>query len=550
MTDASAAAGGPEPSLTPEDLAALAARGAYPDDPSAAAGIDWVQTHLSQVFLTGERVYKFRKSVDLGFVRFTSRAERNADCLREVALNRRLAADVYLGVAPLRRAPLRIGPIAEMLAPGQAGASEAEHCVVMRRLPAGRDALSLLARGALTDAQIERAAGLVARFHAQHNLGTPAPFAPEVWRQCCVGPVEDILRGLAEAPAGLFPSEALHTLSTRARAFVGAHADRFERRRLAGRGVDGHGDLHLQHLWYERDDAEPIAIDCLEFSQALRRIDAAAEVAFPAMDLRYRGAMGAAERFLRSYARESDDFDLFAVVDYFASYRAAVRAKVASIAAGDAAIAASQRAHASQSARHHLELAVQLLVTPGTGALVLVGGVVGTGKSSVAAELAESAQAVVIASDRVRKRLAGLAPTARAAAGLDAGLYDPARSERVVAGLLERAAPVLDSGRIALLDATWSRRSDRDRVRAFARERGVRACFVETRCAAPVALERLARREAAGVDPSDAGPAFHAHSVARFEAPLEWPAGERWVLCTDREGWQRELRTLAAELHR
>ena len=548
MGDAAAPPGGSEPSLSPGDLSALAGPGAYPDDPSAAAGVEWVQTHLSQVFLTGERVYKFRKAVDFSFVCFTTRAERNADCLREVALNRRLAPDVYLGVAPLLRAPVRIGPIAETLERAAAGGPEPEHCVVMRRLPAGRDALSLLARDALSDAQIERAAVLIARFHEQHALGTPAPFTPQQWRQRCVGPVEDNLRLLAQAPPGLLASDVLHELETRTRAFAEAHAERFERRRLAGRAVDGHGDLHLQHLWYERDDAEPIAIDCLEFSEALRRIDAAAEVAFPAMDLRYRGAAARAERFLRSYARESDDFDLYAVVDFFASYRAGVRAKVASIAAMDAGIDPAQRARACESARRHLDLALQMLAPRGIGALVLVGGIVGTGKSSVAAELAEAVGGVVVASDRVRKRQAGLAPTARSGAGLDAGLYDPVRRDRVYDGLLERAAPVLASGRTVLLDATYSRAIERDRARAFADERDVRAFFIETRCAASVALERLARREAAGADASDAGPAFHARSVARFEPPQEWPAAARRVVHTDRTDWRLDLRAIAAEL--
>ena len=546
-TDAAAAPGGSEPSLSPADLSALAAPGAYPDDPSAAAGVEWLQTHLSQVFLTGERVYKFRKAVDLSFVCFTTRAERNADCLREVALNRRLAPDVYLGVAPLLRAPVRIGPIAATLVRSAAGNPEPEHCVVMRRLPAGRDALSLLARGALSDAQLERAAARIARFHEQHGLGVPAPFTPEQWRQRCVGPAQDNLRLLAQAPPGLLSSDALHELEARTRAFAEAHAERFERRRLAGRAVDGHGDLHLQHLWYEHDDAEPIAIDCLEFSEPLRRIDSAAEVAFPAMDLRYRGATARAELFLRSYAREIDDFDLYAVVDFFASYRASVRAKVASLAALDAAIDPAQRARASESARRHLDLAVKTLAPRGAGSLVLVGGVVGTGKSSVAAELADTVGGVVIASDRVRKRLAHLAPTARAGGGLDVGLYDPASRDRVYAGLLERAAPVLASGRSALLDATWSRAADRDRARAFAHARGVRAFFIETRCAASVALERLARREAAGTDASDAGPAFHARSVARFEPPQEWPAAALHVVHTDRADWRLDLRTRAAD---
>jgi hypothetical protein len=420
----------------------------------------------------------------------------------------------------------------------------------MRRLPAGRDALSLLTRGSLSDAQIERAATRVACFHSQHALGTPAPFAPEPWLRRCVGPAEDNLRLLAAAPPGLLAGDTLRELATRTRAFAEANAARFERRRLAGRAVDGHGDLHLQHLWFERDDADPIAIDCLEFSEALRRIDAAAEVAFPAMDLRYRGAAAKAERFLRSYARESDDFDLYAVVDFFASYRAGVRAKVASIAAADAAIDAAQRERAAESARQHLDLALQLLAARGSGALVLVGGIVGTGKSTAAAVLAEALGGVVIASDRVRKHEAGLAPTQHAGAGLDAGLYAPARRESVYAGLLERAAPVLGSGRSALLDATWSRAADRERARAFAQTHGVRAFFIETRCAASVALERLARREAAAADASDAGPAFHARSVARFEPPQEWPAAAVRVVRTDREGWQRDLHALAAELSR
>ena len=163
--------------LAPDLVAALREPAAYPGDASAAGGVEWIQTHLSHVFLTAERVYKLRKAVDLGFVGFASRAERNADCLREVALGRRLAPDVYLGVASIERAErgVRVGPPAEGL--GGAG----EHCVVMRRLPAGRDALSLLQRGELRGEVLDRIAERVAEFHASHGLGSPAPFSPEAW---------------------------------------------------------------------------------------------------------------------------------------------------------------------------------------------------------------------------------------------------------------------------------------------------------------------------------------------------------------------------------
>jgi aminoglycoside phosphotransferase family enzyme/predicted kinase len=528
--------------LDPGVVAALREPAAYPGDPSAAQGVEWVQTHLSHVFLTGRRVYKLRKAVDLGFVCFDTRAERNADCLREVALNRRLAPDVYLGVAPIEPAPggARVGALAEGLV------GSGEHCVVMRRLPAGRDALALLQRGGLPPEALDRVAERVAEFHARHGLGVPAPFSPEAWLARCTRPVEDNFALLADGAGSLFPRELLERAQGAARAFSAARTGRFEARRRAGRAVDGHGDLHLQHVWFETDEAEPIFVDCIEFNEGLRRIDAAAEVAFLAMDLRYRGADGLAARFLRRYARASDDFDLYSVVDYFVSYRAAVRAKVASVAARDPGIDAGQRARAAESALRHLELAAQALAPTSGGAIVIVGGVVGTGKSTVAEALADRVGGVVVSSDRVRKREAGLAPTDRAGAAPGRGIYTPEWTERVYAGLVARAAPVAASGRVAILDATFASRAQRRRAREAAAALGVPARFLETRCAARIALERLARRAAVGTDPSDAGPGLHARSAAAFE-PVRADEGLAVeALDTGDPAWPAELARLAA----
>ena len=524
------------------DWSKLACPEPFPGDPSAAAGVQWIQTHLSHVFRTADRVYKFRKPVDFGFVRFVSRAERNADCLREVAINRRLAPDAYLGVAPLAgsRVHPQIGAAAESIA------DEArEHCVVMRRLPDGRDALSLFEAGRLTAGQLDAVAARLARFHAAHALGAPAPFASAEWLARCTGPAEENLGVFDQAGPDLAPRELVTRARAGLRAFVAEHADRFERRRRDGRAVDAHGDLHLQHVWFERDGADPIAIDGLEFSDLLRRIDVASEVAFLAMDLRYRGADGLGERFLRSYATESDDFDLYSVVDYFIAYRAGVRAKVAALAAADPAITSAQRARAAQSARRHLVLAASALEPRAVPALVLVGGVVGTGKSTVAAGLADWLDGVMIASDRVRKRLMNVAPAARVGGAWQKGAYSVVYSKRTYAGLLERARPVLESGRVAILDATFSRRAMREDAGRFAAELGVPAWFVEARCAADVARERLARRAAAGTDPSDAGPEHYSRSARKFESPSEWPDASRAIVHTDQDDWRASLPALA-----
>jgi len=542
------AAAGDAPCDSPLEDEAVVAALAQPDayagaGGGAAASVEAIQTHLSHVFLCGERVYKFRKRVSLGFVDFRTRAERNADCVREVALNRRLARDVYLGVAPLEveASRVRVGAPRESLA-----ASGTEHCVVMRRLPRDRDALSLLERGALTPAQIDRIAERIARFHDEHGLGTPAPYSEPDWLAHCTRPAVanfGTLREFAQDPEDRGRLERLESLCLR---FARERADRFEARRRRGLAVDAHGDLHLAHVWFERDDAEPLAIDCLEFDAELRRIDAASEVAFFAMDLAYRGADSLAERFLRVYAALRDDFDLYRVVDWFESYRAAVRAKVAAIAAGEREIDAAQRTRAAESASRHLALALRLLESPGSPLLVLVGGAVGSGKTTVSSALADALGAAVVSSDRVRKHRLGLAPGERAARAA----YTSEAKSAVYEAMLERAEPVWSSGRAIVLDATFGARSERERVRERAQRAGVPVFFVETRCDAEVAKARLEERRRAGRDPSDAGPELVAASRAGFERPDEWPAAERAVLDTTSTSWRADLDALASRLAR
>lgn len=512
---------------------------AYPEDSGAGVELRSLQTHISHVFLTGERVYKLRKAVRPGFLDFGTRAARNADALREIALNRRLAPDVYLGVAPVRidDSGVRLGAVSETLATGCGEGEVPEHCVVMRRLPEGRDAFSLLQAGRLEGGHIDRVARSIARFHATVGLGKPAPYSEREWRERISRRVEDAIP----------PLEGGEDLRVVTRSFLAEHAGRFESRRLEGRAVDAHGDLHLQHIWFERDDGEPLLVDCIEFSDDLRRIDAASEVAFLSMDLEYRERRDLGERFLRRYARESDDFDLYAVVDYYASYRAAVRSLVAALASEEPEVPAAQRRAAAGSARQHLDLALRSLEPHPPGGAVLMCGVVGTGKSSVAEVVAEELGGVVISSDRVRKRLFGLSPEERTEAGLEQGIYTPESTDRVYRGLLERAEPVIASGRLAILDATYARRAERERAAEFARERGISFRVVETRCQKEVVLERLTRREREGTDPSDAGPSFYSGSAARFEPVREVAPEAHHVVHTDESGWPAALR---AELRR
>jgi aminoglycoside phosphotransferase family enzyme/predicted kinase len=533
------------PKLSQQMLQALTDPGAYPHDPSAALGIETIQTHISHLYLTRDRVYKLRKAVALPFLSFATPTERNADCLREVSLNRRLAPDVYLGVAPLRRnatGAWEIGPAAEALEARAADSAPHEHVVVMKRLSETNNALHMLGTDVLGAEHVDAVAEMLAKFHAGVGLGTPAPFGAEQWLARHDDVVADTFRVARESGCAELDVVRLDECEKGMRQLFDSHRDDFERRRVVGRAVDGHGDLHLDHVYFLPGAREPIAIDCIEFNDELRQVDVAAELAFFAMDLAYRDRADLGERFLRCYAARRDDFDLYAVIDWHILHRALVRAAVAGIAAMEPEIEPHKRRAAAASANAHLALVEARLRHFAHPALILMCGRVGTGKSTVAETVADTLNGVVISSDRTRKQLAGLRAHDRAQASIDEGIYTKERTQAVQHGLLERAEPILRSGRSAVLDATHSRREWRDLARHFAGERGYPALLIEVRCSDAVALERLARRERDPDRISDAGPELFAESRRRFEAPSEWPPDDQLVVHNDSDAWQEALR--------
>ncbi len=473
---------------------------AYPNETGGVSEVAPIQTHISWLFFSATRVYKIRKAVNFGFVDFATRQQRNRDCLREVTFNRRLAPDVYLGVAPVSVTDqgVRVGVVTQSIVePDQ------EHCVVMRRLPKGCAAANLIMQDKLTAHHVDGMVRAIVSFHRRHRLGQPAPFTPAEWLSRLSEPVEDNFKPIA----GLLNDEQVGSVAQASRNFLNTHCQRFEIRRRLGCAVDGHGDLHLEHVWFEADGCDPLFIDCIEFSDRLRQIDVASEVAFVAMDLTYRGRSDLADRFLRQYATESDDFHLYSVVDYFVSYRATVRAKVTALTAVATESARAEQVSARDTASRYLDLAIEALCTRRRGAVVTMTGLVGTGKSTAARVLADAVgRAVVISSDRVRKTGKRLRLSDRA--GDKGGLYSEDSRRQVYRELIIRAEPVVASGRIVILDATFSQADQRQLAIALADKYDLPLLFVETRCRPERVVERLGERQRRGVDLSDAGPAF------------------------------------------
>lgn len=512
----------------------------------APEGTELIQTHISWVLLGPREVWKLKRPVRMGFLDFGSRPARLEACKAEVELNRRLAPDVYLGLCPVLRdasGRLRIGREGEGTREGEGaggGTGEGEGdggetlvdwAVHMRRLPDAHRADVRLAEGRLDRDDVERIAERLARFHAEaRGDQTTAPFGEPDTIAVNVRENFDQTRDAIER---FITAEQAEEIERTQLAFLGQHAERLQERIAAGRIRDGHGDLRLEHVYLDDEGAVTI-IDCIEFNDRFRYADVAADLAFLAMDLSEHEHVELSEHLVACYARAAGDYDLYAVLDFYESYRAYVRGKVASFVASDAGVDHDRRERAEASARHHFLLALAAERRPLLGpAVIAVGGIIASGKSTVAAQLGFAMSAPIVEADRTRKQLLGVAATEPVHEGSWQGAYDPAFTEQVYAEVLRRAEVVLGSGRPVLVDASFRSRELRARVRAMAQRQGVRFRFVECRVDPDIARQRL-RERAERASVSDGRLEIFDDFVARWETVDELPAEEHLVLDTSR----------------
>lgn len=444
------------------------------------------RTHISTVFLTGDRVYKCKRPVSLGFVDYSTRALRQAACEAEIALNRRLAPDVYLGVVELDGPEeVRGEPAVEMvrLRDEDSLLARLERGEVDRGLVAavGR-VIGAFHAGAPGD-DLAREAGAPERFahHVRENFDQTADHVPATCHP-------DLYRRVREASLAALPT-LLPTLAARS---------------AAGRVRDGHGDLRLEHVYVDAAGAIRV-IDGVEFNPAYRCGDVALDLAFLAMDLRVRSRRDLAAALIDAWVSVTGDEGARAILPPFVAYRSIVRAKVAGFTA---AAEPARRAALTERARRHWSLAWGELAGPGRPALVGVGGRPGTGKSTVSRALPMP----VIRTDVVRKELANV----DAATALPPHDYSPAARGRVYDACFLRAEALLARGEGAVIDASFTGDAWRRRLLALGERWAVPTALL--RCEAPrtVVAHRL---EARTGDASDADLAVYDATPWEPESP-------------------------------
>lgn len=493
------------------------------------------ETHISWVYLVGGDAYKFKKALRFDVLDYSTLAARRRYCEAELALNRRLAPDLYLDVAAVTGAPER---------PELGGAAAAEHApehaleyaVHMRAFPQQALWSERLRAGVLAPAEVDALAARLADFHA---AAARAPAAsrwgrPEALRALARQDLASVA-ALLDAPAALAACRDL----MRALATAAPPAALFRRRRAQGRVRECHGDLHCANILTLAGRVE--AFDAIEFNPALRWLDAVNDLSFAVMDLRRHGRDDLALRLLDAYLSASGDYAGIALLDYYQARHAVARCKVTLLGAPSAA----------PDALSYLALAARPMA-PGAAVLIMH-GCSGSGKSHCARLLAAACGAVVLRSDVERKRLHGVAAATSMRAAPGAGIYGQADTAATYGQLLRAAEDIVGAGFPVVVDAACLLRWQRDGFAALARAHGLRCCIVDLRTDPAVMRSRLAAR-APGADASDAGLQTLEYQLATREPLTAEEAGRALEAAgtdgTDGVGDAAHLAALALALSR
>lgn len=490
----------------------------YPQRP---AEVKLLQTHASWVFIASPFVFKIKKPVRLGFLDFSTLELRREDCERELALNRRLAEDTYLGVTSVneRDGTLSLGGEGEPI----------EWVVQMRELDAQHLLIHLLERDALCEGDFDRVISKLEHFY----LSQPRP--PESEQHTAIERLHLSTDGNFTVAADFVG----RSLSRAAFDAIRHYTDTFfERRRaLLQSRIDGgwirdcHGDLHLEHIHVTPD---AVAIyDCIEFNTRFRYIDLACDLAFLAMDLEFNGRADLASRLVTQFAARLHDDGMKELMDFYKCYRACVRGKVASLTSAAEGLTAEERDRKLSLARRYFTLALRYALSGSRPQAFICMGRIASGKSHLARALARDTGWVVFSSDVIRKELAGVPAHHRGNEAERAALYAPSVTERTYATLFARALEALRNGQPVILDATFSSRAHRDELRRSLTEAQVAQTWIVAHASDEVTRQRLASRAEASHVVSDARLEDFEKLSAGFQLPEEIPAPDILHLSTN-----------------
>ncbi|MCG9892300.1 MAG: AAA family ATPase [Thermosynechococcaceae cyanobacterium MS004] len=458
--------------------------------------VQLLQTHISYILLTGDFAYKVKKHVSFGFLDFTTLEKRHYFCQEELRLNQRLSPSLYLAVKAIGQKEGHF-----CWADKSQPVDVVEYAVQMRQFAQDGLFSHLFQSGQLTPELMQELGKLVAEFHA---IADTTPEIRDFGSRIAIQRVDESNYGISVPYIGRSQTQRQYD-ETRAftTQFFEQHAGWFEARQLDDKIRECHGDLHLNNVCLVRDknlepdkNLEKIQIfDCIEFNQDFRNIDVIYDVAFMVMDLEFQGRADLANVFLNTYLEQTGDYWGAVLLPLYLSMRASIRGNVNALALDDPAIADTEKAIFQQRSQDYYHLAWRYTQRQ-PGYLVMMSGLSGSGKSTVARQLAPALNAIHIRSDAVRKHLCGISLRSRGDQGgaVNSGIYTPEMTQMTYARVLELGIFLAQQGWPVILDAKYDRQSLRETAIATAEATHLPLHIVQ--CTAPIAVlkDRLERR--------------------------------------------------------
>jgi aminoglycoside phosphotransferase family enzyme/predicted kinase len=451
-----------------------------------------IETHISWVILTGEFAYKIKKTVNFGFLDFSTLEKRHFYCEEEVRLNRRFTPGLYLDVVAVR------GSVGHPSLHGEG--RPIEYAVRMRQFSQHALLSAMASRHGITQEHIDEIACLVAAMHARAAVaGASAQY----------GQPRDIHHWVMEnfehirtAPMDSNRREQLDQLERWCQREFQLRESVIQSRKADGFVRECHGDLHLGNL--ALIDGRITPFDCIEFNPHLRWIDVMSEIAFLVMDLQDRGYPELAYRFLNALLQQTGDYAGVRLLRYYLVYRSLVRAKVAALRLNQAAKSAEAENATWTEYESYVQLASSYAgsVNP---ALIITHGVSGTGKSWVASRLAVSMGAIQVRSDVERKRLFGYRMDAKTGSGVQTGIYTADAGQQTYERLAGLARWLIEGGFTAIVDAAFLKHNERERFRLLAGQLGVSFVLLDFSTDDETLRMRIRERQSFAMDPSEAG---------------------------------------------
>ncbi len=451
----------------------------YPDNPSV---IELIQTHISFIFITDNYVYKVKKAVNFGFLDFTSLDKRKFYCAEELRLNRRLAPDIYLDV-------LEIGETKEGKLLFGTGHRVIDYAVRMRKIPQDRMLKKMLSEGKIQSPVFDAIAKKLSEFHSLADTGGEIDL---------IGSPETIKFNHDENFAQTenyigrtIPEYQYNFIRKYIYNFMDRHQDLLRQRVKDHRIRDCHGDLHLEHICIVN---EIVIFDCIEFNERFRCGDVAAEVAFLTMDLDYNGYSYFGDVFVNAYVQYANDPQINTLLNFYKCYYAYVRGKVIGFRIDDEAINKEDRESARKTALTYFNLAYTYAARLESPALIISCGLMGTGKSQLARNIAPRIGAEIIRTDVLRKEMLDINPAHRHYEAFGEGIYSDDISKNTYSRAFEIAEGVIKKGKSAIIDASFKRKQDRLKAADLAARLQVNFFIIECSCPEDEIKMRLERR--------------------------------------------------------